>query len=72
MLRRDADGGPAERLIVEHFRDDAQSEDARSVSRPQELAEHQSWAEQKARQIAAKIDLSGHCGERAGARGVPA
>ena len=58
MLRRDADGGPVERLIVEHFRDGAQSEDARSVSRPQELAEHQSRAEQKARRIAAKIGLS--------------
>ena len=58
VLRRDADGARVERLIVEHFRDDAQSEDARSVSRPQELAEHQSRAEQKARRIAAKIGLS--------------
>ena len=59
VLRRDPDGDPVERLIVEHFRDSAQSEDARSVSKPQGLAEHQSRAEQKARQIAAKIGLSG-------------
>jgi CRISPR-associated endonuclease/helicase Cas3 len=59
VLRRDADGDPVERFIVEHFRDDAQSEEARSVSEPQELAEHQSWAERKARRIAAKIGLSG-------------
>ena len=58
VLRRDADGDPVERLIVEHFRDGAQSEEARSVSKPQELAEHQSWAKQKARQIAATIGLS--------------
>ena len=59
VLRRDENGDPVERLIVEHFRDGAQSEEGRSISKPQELAEHQSWAERKARRIAANIGLSG-------------
>jgi len=63
VLKRDAEGQPEERLIVEHYKDTAQSEDARSVSRPQELGEHQSCAEQKARLIADRIGLSGHAGE---------
>jgi CRISPR-associated endonuclease/helicase Cas3 len=57
-LRRDENGDPVERLIVEHFRDGAQNEEARSISKPQELAEHQNWAERKARRIAATIGLS--------------
>ena len=63
VLRSDANGDPEEWLVVEHYRSAAQSEDARSVSRPQELGEHQSWAEQKARCIAAKIGLSGIAAE---------
>jgi CRISPR-associated endonuclease/helicase Cas3 len=63
VLRRDDDGAPVERLIIEHFRGGAQREDARSISKPQELAEHQSRAEQKARQIAAKVGLCGHAAE---------
>jgi CRISPR-associated endonuclease/helicase Cas3 len=58
VLRRDADSDPVERLTVEHFRDDAQSEEGRSISKPQELAEHQCRAEQKARRIAAAVGLS--------------
>jgi CRISPR-associated endonuclease/helicase Cas3 len=45
-------------LIVEHYEDRAQSEDGRSVSRPQELGAHQSCAEGKARDIAARVGLS--------------
>lgn len=63
VLRTNVNGDAAEWLIVEHYRSAAQSEDARSVSRPQELAEHQSWAEQKAKEIARKIGLSGPAAE---------
>jgi CRISPR-associated endonuclease/helicase Cas3 len=63
VLRRDENGDPVERLIVEHYRDGAQSEEARSVSELQELAEHQSLAGQKVRQIAAEIGLSDVAGE---------
>jgi CRISPR-associated endonuclease/helicase Cas3 len=63
VLKRDAEGQPYEWLRVEHYKSTAQSEDARSVSRPQELAEHQSWAEQKARRIAERVGLSGHAAE---------
>ena len=41
VLRSDVNGDPEEWLVVEHYRDAAQREDARSISRPQELAEHQ-------------------------------
>ncbi len=57
-LRRDGDGAPIERLIVEHFRNSAQKEDGRSISRPQELSEHQDWARQKAERIAKRLNLS--------------
>jgi CRISPR-associated endonuclease/helicase Cas3 len=57
VLKRDAEGQPYEWLLVEHYKSTAQLEDARSVSRPQELAEHQSCAEQKARDIAVEIGL---------------
>lgn len=58
VLRANGDGDAEERLVVEHFRSAAQSEHARSVSWPQELGQHQSWAEQKAGEIASKIGLS--------------
>ena len=58
-LRRDEEGNPLERLVVEHFRDAAQKEDARSISRPQTLAEHQNWVELKARHIAGQVGLAG-------------
>ena len=63
VLRSDVNGDPEEWLVVEHYRDAAQREDARSISRPQELAEHQNWAEQRARKIAAKVGLSGIAAE---------
>jgi CRISPR-associated endonuclease/helicase Cas3 len=59
VLRANGDGDAEEWLVVEHFGSAAQSEDARSVSRPQELCQHQRWAEQKAGDIASKIGLSG-------------
>jgi CRISPR-associated endonuclease/helicase Cas3 len=64
VLRSDAEGQRREWLRVEHYRSTAQSEDARSVvSRPQELAAHQSCAERKARHIAERVGLSGHAAE---------
>jgi CRISPR-associated endonuclease/helicase Cas3 len=63
VLRANGDGDAEEWLVVEHFRSAAQSEDARSVSRPQELCQHQSWAKKKAGDIASKIGLSGSADE---------
>lgn len=65
ILRSDGDDDPAERLIVEHFRSAAQSEEGRSISSsgPQELARHQNEVAQKARNIAARIGLSGVAAE---------
>jgi CRISPR-associated endonuclease/helicase Cas3 len=63
IVRRGDDGDPAEWLVVEHLKSAARSEDARSISRPQELAQHQSCAEQKARRIAVQLGLSGHAAE---------
>ncbi len=63
ILRANGDGNAEEWLVIEHYRSAAQSEDARSVSRPQELGQHQSWAEQKAGDIASKIGLSGPAAE---------
>jgi CRISPR-associated endonuclease/helicase Cas3 len=63
VLRSNGNGDPEEWLVVEHYKSAAQSEDARSVSRPQELAEHRSWAERKARDIARKVGLSGIAAE---------
>lgn len=63
VVNRDVEDQLTKWLRVEHYRTTAQSEDARSVSRPQGLAEHQSWAEQKARRIAERIGLSEHAAE---------
>jgi CRISPR-associated endonuclease/helicase Cas3 len=54
-LRRDDEGTVHEWLVVEHFKDAAQCEDARAVSRPQELAKHQAWAEREMERIAEAI-----------------
>jgi CRISPR-associated endonuclease/helicase Cas3 len=62
-LRRNEEGNALEKLVVEHFKDAAQREDARSISRPQGLAEHQSCAEQKARHIVERVGLSGIAAE---------
>ncbi|HVU22072.1 MAG TPA: hypothetical protein VHE09_15175, partial [Rhizomicrobium sp.] len=59
VLRANDDGDAEKWLIVEHYQNVAQSEDARSISRRQELARHQSLAERKARDIAGSVGLSG-------------
>jgi CRISPR-associated endonuclease/helicase Cas3 len=47
-LRRDGEGEPAEWLVVEQFRSDAQDENGRAISsRPQELGDHQELAMRK-------------------------
>jgi CRISPR-associated endonuclease/helicase Cas3 len=58
VVRRDHEGTPQERLIVEHFRDAAQEEDARSISMPQELKVHQDWARSEMLRIAKAVGLS--------------
>jgi CRISPR-associated endonuclease/helicase Cas3 len=59
VLRRDSEGAPLESLVIEHFKDAAQQEDARSISRKaQELSEHQNWAKEKAEEIARAVGLS--------------
>ena len=63
VLHANVDGDAEEWLVIEHYRSAAQSEDARSVSWPQELGQHQKWVEQKARDIASKIGLSGPAAE---------
>ncbi|MBV9590549.1 MAG: type I-U CRISPR-associated helicase/endonuclease Cas3 [Hyphomicrobiales bacterium] len=59
VLSRDADGDPVRWLVVEHFKSVAQSEEGRAISKPQTLADHQSLAERKIREIAARLGLSG-------------
>jgi CRISPR-associated endonuclease/helicase Cas3 len=60
VLRRDGEGARLEWLVIEHFKDAAQQEDSRSISiKAQELGEHQSWAEEKAKEIATGVGLSG-------------
>jgi CRISPR-associated endonuclease/helicase Cas3 len=63
VLRANGDGDAEEWLVVERYRSAAQSEAARSVSLPQELGQHQRWAEQQAADIASKIGLSGPAAE---------
>jgi CRISPR-associated endonuclease/helicase Cas3 len=57
-LRRDGDGAPLERLVVEHFKEGAHKEDARSVSKPQELTAHQEWARSEMVRLAKAVNLS--------------
>ena len=57
VLRDDEEGEPAEWLIVEHFRDAAQTEDARSIAKPQELASHQDRARSEMSRIATALRL---------------
>lgn len=66
VLRTDEDGEPQEWLIVEHLKGHAQSEEGRSISNPQTLADHQDWTEQRARKIAAKVGLSDVAAEALG------
>jgi CRISPR-associated endonuclease/helicase Cas3 len=55
----EAEGKAVSSLVVEKWRGASTREDERSVSRPQSLAEHQSWAEAKAKKIAAGVGLQG-------------
>jgi CRISPR-associated endonuclease/helicase Cas3 len=58
VLRRDGEGNPLERLVVEHFRDAAQKEDARSIANPQGLAAHQDRAGREMLRIADRVGVS--------------
>ena len=55
--RRNENGDGVEWLVVEYFTGAPQSENARSISWPQELAEHQAHAAGKMRQIAKAVGL---------------
>jgi CRISPR-associated endonuclease/helicase Cas3 len=52
------EGEPRRWLIVEKWRHDAATEEDRSAARPQLLDEHQSWAEDRARNVARRLQLS--------------
>lgn len=56
-VERTEDGEAVRWLIVDKWRHDAATEDDRSTSRLQELDEHQSWAENRARALARRIGL---------------
>lgn len=58
VLRRDGEGTPLERLVVEHFGGAAQTEDARSVADWQELVVHKDRARRKIIRIAERVGLS--------------
>jgi CRISPR-associated endonuclease/helicase Cas3 len=58
VRRFNGNGDPVEWLVVEHFKDVAQSEEGRSISWLQELAAHQSLAAQKMRNIVERVGLS--------------
>ena len=57
-LRLDGEASVLEWLIVEHYKDAAGTEDARSVSKPQELALHQVWAREEILRNAKAVGLS--------------
>jgi CRISPR-associated endonuclease/helicase Cas3 len=59
VCRRNADGEALEWLRVEHLKDAARKEDARSIAKPQELAEHQEWVRREMLRIARGVGLSG-------------
>jgi len=61
--RLDAEGAPAESLIVEKWRGAADAEDERSLLWPQSLADHQSKTEQKAKAIAKAVGLKDNYAE---------
>lgn len=56
-LRLDGEGNAVRSLIVEKWRGATTKEDERSVSRPQSLVEHQSWAADKVTAIAQGVGL---------------
>ena len=57
-LRRDGDGAPLERLVVEHFQEGAHKEDARSIAKPQELTAHQDRVRSEMVRLAKALHLS--------------
>lgn len=57
VLERNAEGEPLRWLQVESWRADPTTEDARSTGPDQTLAEHQSWAERRARTLAQRLGL---------------
>lgn len=57
VTARTEEGEPTEWLIVERLKAANSSEDGRSISNPQSLAEHQSCATEKARIIASALGL---------------
>jgi CRISPR-associated endonuclease/helicase Cas3 len=54
---RDAEGVVQDWVVVEHFKDAARKEDARSISKPQELGQPQSWAGRAMERIARSVGL---------------
>ena len=58
FVRRRDEEGETEWLVVEHLKEDARREDARSISRPQALAEHQDWAKQAAEYFGTRLSLN--------------
>lgn len=59
VLSRDADGTPQKWLRVDHLKQDARKEDARSIAKPQELSQHQDWARRQMLRIVKGVGLSG-------------
>lgn len=57
VLRRGAEGEVLELLVVEHLESDARREEARSISRPQPLSEHQDWTRRVVARMSADIGL---------------
>lgn len=58
-----AEGETTRWLVVEKWRHDAANEDDRSAANPQLLEEHQSWTEERARQLAVALGLKGEYAE---------
>lgn len=57
-LERTPEGEATRWLVVEKWRDSSSNEDDRAAGPPQSLAEHQSWAEEKAWDIARRLGLA--------------
>ncbi|MGH7073611.1 MAG: type I-G CRISPR-associated helicase/endonuclease Cas3g [Stellaceae bacterium] len=55
--RMSEDGEPLKWLVVEKWRDASTTEDEKSVSRKQDLTEHQAWTAEKASRLAARLSL---------------
>jgi CRISPR-associated endonuclease/helicase Cas3 len=59
VIRCNDEGEALEWLRVDHLKDAAHKEDARSIARPQTLSEHQDWTRRAALRIAKEVGLSG-------------